>query len=466
MITIRDMMEDQQLFGNAFGDSSWANWRALLAGFYGLELDDDEAEVFRTLTGRNPLAEAANELALVIGRRGGKSAAAALLAVYEAVFNDHASNLAAGEVATVMVISEGKKSARAVMRYVRGMLEHPMFAPMVMRDQVESIELTNRCAIEVMPASHRSTRGYSAAAVICDEIAFWRSNEDSANPDREILNAIRPSLATLGGKLIMLSSPYARRGVLWDAYKNHFGKNSERVLVAQAPSLLMNPTLPAHVVDDAYLDDPASAAAEFGAQFRSDIESYISIEAIERVTRPSHIELSYSAGIRYQAFVDPSGGMQDAFTIAIGHKDGDNVVIDLARAVKPPFSPEAVTDEFAELLKSYGIKRVTGDAYAGEWPREQFRKRGINYDKSERNRSEIYRDLLPLINSERLELPPIRELQQQFVGLERRTSRGGRDSIDHGQGQHDDLANSVAGVAVHLSQKKEPFKPITVTFQY
>jgi hypothetical protein len=33
------------------------------------------------------------------------------------------------------------------------------------------------------------------------------------------------------------------------------------------------------------------------------------------------------------------------------------------------------------------------------------------------------------------------------VGLERRTARGGRDSIDHAAGAHDDLANVVAGLA-------------------
>ena len=74
---------------------------------------------------------------------------------------------------------------------------------------------------EVHTASFRSVRGYTVVAAILDEIAFWRS-EDSANPDREIVNALRPAMATVPGALLLaMSSPYARRGVVWDAYQRH-----------------------------------------------------------------------------------------------------------------------------------------------------------------------------------------------------------------------------------------------------
>ena len=451
-MNLLDAMTDPALFGDQYGGDSWANWRALLAGFYALDLDEQQAATFRTLTDREPLTLPADELWLVIGRRGGKSAAAALLAVFEAVFNDHRAKLAPGEIATVMVIAADRKQARAVMRYVRGLLENPMLQRLVMRDQTENIELTNRCAIEVMTASHRSTRGYTAACVICDEIAFWHS--EGANPDADILNAVRPSLATLGGKMIALSSPYARRGVLWSNYKRHYGKDSERVLVAQAPSLLMNPELPAHVVEEAYAEDPISAAAEYGARFRTDVESYVSVEAVEACTRPAPLELPPAKAIRYSAFTDPSGGVSDQFTLAIAHLENETVIIDAMRARKPPFSPESVVAEYCGLLELYGIREVRGDAYGGLWPAAEFAKRGIRYLRSEQPRSGIYQAFLPMLNSGRVELPPSDQLAKELVGLERRTSRGGKDSIDHAPNGHDDIANAVAGVAVHVKQPR------------
>ena len=53
------------------------------------------------------------------------------------------------------------------------------------------------------------------------------------------------------------------------------------------------------------------------------------------------------------------------------------------------------------LLKRYRIVKVTGDRYAGEWPREQFRKLGISYEPAAKPKSDLYRDLLPAINSRR-----------------------------------------------------------------
>ena len=67
---------------------------------------------------------------------------------------------------------------------------------------------------------------------------------------------------------------------------------------------------------------------------------------------------------------------QNSFTLAISHKDGERIVIDAIREMKPPFSPEAVVDGFAVLAKTYRISKVVGDRYAGEFPRELFGKRG------------------------------------------------------------------------------------------
>jgi hypothetical protein len=111
-----------------------------------------------------------------------------------------------------------------------------------------------------------------------------------------------------------------------------------------------------------------------------------------------------------------------------------------------------VVREFASLLQTYHVSRVQGDRYAGEWPRERFREHGVTYVPSEKPKSDLYRDLLPAINSRRLDLLDDARLLSQLVGLERRTARGGKDSIDHAPGSHDDIANAVAGVAVLASK--------------
>jgi hypothetical protein len=133
-------------------------------------------------------------------------------------------------------------------------------------------------------------------------------------------------------------------------------------------------------------------------------------------------------------------------TLAIAHAEGPRAIIDLAHERRAPFSPDDVVSEFAALLSGYRVASVRGDRYAGEWPRERFRAHGVAYEPAARPKSELYGALLPALTSSRVELPEIARLGAQLLGLERRTARGGRDSIDHAPGAHDDLANAVAGV--------------------
>jgi hypothetical protein len=249
--------------------------------------------------------------------------------------------------------------------------------------------------------------------------------------------------------LLCASSPYARRGVLWEAFRRHFGRAGSPLLVWKAATRVMNPTVPQAIIDEATEADPASAAAEYGAQFRTDVETYIAREVVDAAIAPDRFELPPLTGTNYVAFVDPSGGTSDSMTLAVAHRDEQGrVLLDAVRERRPPFSPDDVVLEFVALLKSYNTRTVQGDRYAGEWPRERFRVHGIEYEVAEQPKSELYRDLLPILNSGRAELLDVPRLVTQLCGLERRTARGGRDSIDHAPGAHDDLANSVAGAIV------------------
>ncbi len=248
--------------------------------------------------------------------------------------------------------------------------------------------------------------------------------------------------------LLCASSPYAKRGALWNAFKRHYGKPGP-VLVWKADTGTMNSTIPQEVIDEAYERDPIAAASEFGAVFRSDIESFVSQEAVEACVEIGCFERAPLSGVGYSAFCDPSGGSVDSFTLAIAHRGRDGrVVLDCVRERMPPFSPEDVVDEFAAVLKSYRCAIVHGDRYAGEFPRELFQKRGVTYRPSERSKSELYVELLPMINSRRVDLLDDRKAIAQLCGLERRTARSGKDSIDHAPGGHDDRINAIAGSLV------------------
>src|SRR5262249_15262647 len=217
--------------------------------------------------------------------------------------------------------------------------------------------------------------------------------------------------------------------------------------VWQADTRTMNPTLSEKLIQRELERDPDSASAEWLGVFREDLEAAFSLEAIEACVIRARDELPPSRSLSYRAFVDPSGGRRDAYTLAIGHREGQKAVIDLLRAWSAPFDPELVTAEAAELLKKYGVVSVYGDAYAGEWSVAAFRKHGISYEKAPKNRSEIYLDFMAPINARLIELPDNRTLADQLRRLERRRGRLGKDQIDHPVNGHDDSANVAAGVS-------------------
>lgn len=445
--TILDALDHPQVFGPHFIGPSWRAWRVFLAALFGLPLDADGLAIYRHHTERQtPPSAPFREAALVVGRRGGKSRVLALVATFLATFRDYEPFLAPGEKATIAVIAADRRQARSISRYIHGLLRAvPTLAAMVENETDDPIVLSNRVVIEIHTASFRVTRGYTFAAVLADETAFWR-DESFANPDVEIFRALRPGLSSIPGAILLnASSPYRKAGVLYSAVKRHFGKDDARVLVWRGTTLEMNPSLDPAVVDEAYADDPTSAAAEYGAQFRDDVSDFVPREVVDACTMWGRRELEPVQGVWYSAFVDPSGGSADSMTLAIAHRRGDVAVLDAVREVRPPFSPESVVMDFATLLKSYRLHSVTGDRYAGEWPRERFRHHGISYELSERTKVDIYRDCLPALNSRKVELLDLPRLTAQLCGLERHTARGGRDSIDHGPGGHDDVANAAAG---------------------
>jgi len=457
-MNIIEALKDPNLLGRAFGDlTSWGNWLVCLKAIHALPMDRKELEIFKACTKRErPPSRPVSEAYLIIGRGGGKSRIAAAEEAYNSSFKSY--RLAPGEKAVAMSISPERRQSRIVFNYTKAIFDStPMLSSLVERVTADQIDLKNSISCEIHTASFRALRGYSVCLGVLDEVAFFR-DEQSANSDVEILNGLRPALGKISGSLLLcISTPYARRGVLWSAYKKFYGVEDDRVLVWVADSKTMNPTLDDSIIQAAYEQDEAVASAEYGAQFRRDIESYVDRDAVMACVVSDRRELPYLSEHRYSGFVDPSGGSQDSMTLAIGHSEDKRVVLDVVRERRPPFSPEDVVEEFVQTLKDYRISTIQGDRYGGEWCREPFRTRGIDYKLAEKTKSEYYQAFLPLVNSKNIDLLDHPKLIAQICNLERRTGRSGKDSIDHGPGGHDDLVNCAAAIAVELiSSNREP----------
>jgi hypothetical protein len=461
--TILEAMAHPKVFGPYFQGASWEAWKAFLAALFGLGMDEEQLALYRAHTRRTdtPLAPFV-EAELIVGRRGGKSRILALIATYLSMFRTYDEYLAPGEVATIAVIAADRKQARSIFRYIVGLLEGvPSLASAIQDLTSDTITLDNHVIIEIQTASFRAARGYTFAAILADETAFWRSDESSANPDIEIFRALRPGMSSIPGAVLLnASSPYRRAGLLWATYQRHYGRDGARVLVWKASTLEMNPKVDEAIIAEAFEDDPESAASEFGADFRTDIADFIGRQVVDACVEAGCHERppALTAGRRYSAFIDAAGGSgSDSMTLGVAHLERDGIpVLDALRERKPPFSPDDVVSEFVALMKCYGVYKAESDKWGGDWVGEAFRKQGITVVPCAKPKSDIYRELLPLLNAHRCSLLDHPRLISQLCGLERRTARGGKDSIDHAPLGHDDVANAGAGVLVMVSASRRP----------
>ncbi len=446
MLTPAAAITDPALLGPYFEGSSWDTWRAVLKAACAEPLDAEALRLFKSVAGdRDPPTRRVRELIVVAGRRSGKDSIASAVCT-AAALQDYAPHLRPGERASVLCLAVDREQAKIVNRYVAGYFrENPLLQPLVSRETDDGLELTNNVEVIVTTNSYRSVRGRTVACAVFDEVAFWR-DADSANPDTETYNAVAPGLVTLpGAMLIMITSAYRRSGLAFEKWSKSFGQNDPDVLVIYGPSTAFNPTLPQAVIDAALARDPEAAGAEWLSQWRSDIADFLDRELVEAAVDRGVAARPPQSGVRYVAFADPSGGRGDSFAVAVGHADGGAVVLDAIYERRAPFDPSSAVREIADLLRGYGIAEVTGDRYAAGWTVEGFAKEGVGYRQSERDRSALYLDALPLFTAGRARLLDHQRLVHQFCALERRTSRSGRDRIDHAPGAHDDLANAAAG---------------------
>jgi hypothetical protein len=456
MIDIVTALGDPNLFGPWFAGPSWSTWRSVLKGAFYIEMDAEERALFRSVTSRGPPRKRVRELWVCAGRRAGKDSIASAICAY-AGFTDYRAEglLRPGEAASVMCLAVDKQQAGIVQKYTAAYFDKvPLLRPLVTRETSDGIELSTGASLAVVASNFRNLRGRTVACCVLDEVGFWRS-ELTATPDTEAYQAVLPSLATLpGSMLIAISTPYRRSGLLYQKWRDHFGKDDDDILVAHGTSRQFNPTIDERIIADALRRDPAAARSEWLAEWRDDVAAFLSRELIEGAVDRDTVVRPPVDGEQYFAFADPSGGLGDSFTCGIAHRDGDRrAALDCLTEAAPPFDPAQATADIAKTLKAYGITKVVADRYAAQWPVAEFARNDVTLEHSERDRSAIYADFLPLLTSGRARLLDHQRLVGQLCNLERRTQPSGKDRIDHPVGSHDDLANSAAGALVLASEE-------------
>jgi phage terminase large subunit-like protein len=432
---------------------------------YGLPLNSEERAIFQRATGRTEYVPAEQkEATLIAGRRGGKtSKVAAPIAVYEA-FRDH--RLPRGDRGYVILIAPAKYQAKIAMRFIRTYLHSsPHLRKYMVRERSDEIELRNGISIVCYPCSYVAVRGLSIVCAICDELAFWQHEETDANPEEEVLSALRPAMATFPtAKLIKISTPFRKEGILWREFRQ---RGELDHLVWHLPSPEMNPTLLPSILEQERKYNEEKFRREFLAEFTDQINGWITLNVLEACIVRGRAELPRLEKATYVVAIDPAF-RRDDFGLAVLHRNADGpVIVDRvarwAGKENAPLPFEWVCENVARIIKEYGINAVWGDQYCAEVIKQYFHKLGIHFKEytfGGHTHGELFGNLKHLLVQRKIELLDDPTLLRQLRALEERKEASGNIKIQASYGQKDDVAVAVALAALELSRrppKREPF---------
>jgi len=459
---IREFIEDPNLFRGFFKNdlTTWWPWLVFFKVLGGEVLDEAEMSFYYECTGRTevPPPDSLREVYVSAGRKSGKSTATAIIAAAYAIFGNWKQYLAPGETARVFIISPTLKQGEIIHKYLKAIFNlNNRLRKMVKRILADSIELENGVVLEIKSASWRSTRGFTVGVAIMEELAMWRYEAESANADREIFVALRPSMLTIKNSLtIGISTPFAPQGVLWEKFERHWGKAGP-VLCWRAPTWRMNLSQSENEIREENAElDPNEFAGEFEARFRQNISGYLPYEIIDAAIVPGRQYLAPKIGIKYNGFADAAEGLSkgaDNMTFACSHFEDGKYILDALLSFSPPFDPKYVVRVIVETCRQFKIYSIVQDRVSVGWIQSELKEYGISVEICQYDKSRIYELFAVLMNSHSVELLDDPRLRKQMLNLIRTVRQGGFTRIDAMRGTHEDEINSAAGSIVMCSQK-------------
>jgi len=417
-------------------------WRATLAAFYGLALTADDVEALvastkRTEAGAQALGGTARpllELWCRVGRRGLKSTTAALIALHEAAFGGHGAFLLDGERGIIAVISKDSAGSEVVARFVELHAQAlGLRTSWTSLGSIRALEIEGlRFLIACFPCNATAPRGFPIPVVIADEIALWSSDKLGANPDVEVLAAVKPAMAQFETpKLVAISSPFGVTGEHYSNVEENLGDDARAdVLAVQGATWLWNPAITEEKTHSLERD-AIRHAREYGATPSETEQSAFDLADVEGAFAlvPSSRERAGKAFV----LTDASSLRGDAFAYAVGVELADGSIqlkhVDaFAGAALRDLDMGDVVEHIAATARRNGARRVFGDQREAAALTSLFRKQGVRFTDfawSASSKDRAVQLLRRLLREKKLILPAHVELRSEMVELQARLQPSG-----------------------------------------
>jgi len=144
---------------------------------------------------RAVLLSDAHQIILLVTRQGGKSTVSSIRALHRALYTP---------ASLVLLLAPSYRQSKELFRKVKHALASLPFAVPVASESALELEFSNGSRIVALPGKEETIRGFSGVSLLIVD--------ESARVPDALYQAVRPMLAVSGGGIILLSTPFGKRG--------------------------------------------------------------------------------------------------------------------------------------------------------------------------------------------------------------------------------------------------------------
>jgi hypothetical protein len=219
------------------------------------------------------LRSSADRVLLNCSRQSGKSTMSAVIALHRALYRPGS---------LVLCLAPALRQSQELFGKIAGFYRDLGRPVPPQGERKLSLELENGSRIITLPGSEKTIRGFSGAALLLVD--------EASRVDDALYYAIRPMLAVSGGSLMMLSTPYGKRGVFFEEWTG--GREWERYEV---------PADECPRITEGFLEEERRALPpwifrqEYGCSFEETEDAVFTHEMIERAIS-SEVKPLFGAG--------------------------------------------------------------------------------------------------------------------------------------------------------------------------
>mgnify|MGYP001481297482 CR=1 FL=1 len=253
---LQDLQIQLQSLKRQHSTDTLATDRIAFATLLGLDLDPWQASVLSADSKRDILN---------CSRQAGKSTTAAVLALHEALYKPGSM--------TVLISPSQRQSSELFRKVIelRDLLPVPID---LSEDNRLSMSVRGGGRVVSLPGSEATVRGISSVTLLIED--------EAARVEDQLYLSIRPMLAVANGRMVLMSTPFGKRGHFWDVWDEMPGWNKVRVPATSVPRIS------SHFLEEERRSMPTWwFEQEYLCEFKDDTDSVFRYEDVTRAVTES-----------------------------------------------------------------------------------------------------------------------------------------------------------------------------------